>query len=325
MKLPRRKFLHLATGAAALPLASRLARAQSYPTRPVRIIVPFAPAGAADIVTRVMAQWLSRRLGRPFAVENRPGAGTNIGTEAVVRAPADGYTLLIVAPAAAYNAALYDKLNFNFLRDIAPVAGVSREPQVLILNPSVPAKTLPEFITFAKAQAGKIDMASGGIGTSPHIAGELFRSMTGINMQQVPYRSGGEMVTALLGGQVHAMFVSVSSSIESIRAGKLRALAVTTATRSEALPHIPTVTEFVPGYEVSNWYGIGAPKNTAAEIIEILNRETIAGLADPPIKTRLAGLGIKPMPMTPTEFGKLVSDETEKWGKVIRAANIKAE
>jgi tripartite-type tricarboxylate transporter receptor subunit TctC len=280
----------------------------------VRIIVPFAPAGAADIVTRVMAQWLSQRLGRPFVVENRPGAGTNIGTEAVVRAPADGYTLLMVAPAAAYNAALYDKLNFNFLRDIAPVAGVSREPQVLILNPSVPAKTLPEFITFAQAQAGKIDMASGGIGTSPHIAGELFRSMTGINMQQVPYRSGGEMVTA-----------TVSSSIESIRAGKLRALAVTTATRSEALPHIPTVTEFVPGYEVSNWYGIGAPKNTAAEIIEILNRETNAGLADPPIKTRLAGLGIMPMPMTPTEFGKLVSDETEKWGKVIRAANIKAE
>jgi tripartite-type tricarboxylate transporter receptor subunit TctC len=325
MKLPRRQFLHQAAAAAALPEVSRIARAQSYPTRPVRIIVPFAPAGAADIVTRVMAQWLSQRLGRPFVVENRPGAGTNIGTEAVVRAPADGYTLLIVAPAAAYNAALYDKLNFNFLRDIAPVAGVSREPQVLILNPSVPAKTLPEFITFAKAQAGKIDMASGGIGTSPHIAGELFRSMTGINMQQVPYRSGGEMVTALLGGQVHAMFVSVSSSIESIRAGKLRALAVTTATRSEALPHIPTVTEFVPGYEVSNWYGIGAPKNTAAEIIEILNRETNAGLADPPIKTRLAGLGIMPMPMTSTEFGKLVSDETEKWGKVIRAANIKAE
>jgi tripartite-type tricarboxylate transporter receptor subunit TctC len=326
MKLPhRRQFLHLAAGAAALPEVSRIARAQSYPTRPVRIIVPFAPAGAADIVTRVMAQWLSQRLGRPFVVENRPGAGTNIGTEAVVRAPADGYTLLMVAPAAAYNATLYDKLNFNFLRDIAPIAGVSREPQVLMLNPSVPAKTLAEFITFAQAQAGKIDMASGGIGTSPHIAGELFRSMTGINMQQVPYRSGGEMMTALLGGQVHAMFVSLSSSIESIRAAKVRALAVTTATRSEALPDIPTVAEFVPGYEVSNWYGIGAPKNTAAEIIEILNRETNAGLADPTIKTRLAGLGTIPMPMTPTEFGKLIADETERWGKLIRAANMKPE
>jgi tripartite-type tricarboxylate transporter receptor subunit TctC len=325
MKLPRRQFLHLAAGAAALPVVSRIARAQAYPTRPVRIIVGYAPAGATDIAARLIGQWLSERLGRPVVIENRPGAGSNIGTEVVARAPADGYTLLLVTKANAINTTFYERLNFNFIRDIAPVAGISHEPQVLVLNPSVPANTVAEFIAYAKSNSGKTNMASGTIGTTPHLTNELFKSMTGIDVQLVPYRSGGEMITALLGGQAEAMFVSLSSSIETIRSRKLRALAVTTLVRSDALPNVSTVDEFVKGFEASNWYGIAAPRNTPADIINRLNKEINASLADPRLKARLADLGATPMPMTPADFGKLIADETEKWGKVIRAANIKAE
>ena len=273
MKLPRRQFLHLAAGAAALPAVSRIAWAQAYPTRPVRIIVGFAAGGAADIIARLIGQWLSERLGQPFVIENRPGAGSNIATEAVVRAPPDGYTLLLVGTANAINATLYDKLNFNFIRDIAPVAGIIRVPNVMVVNPSVPAKTVPEFIAYAKANPGKINMASGGIGTAAHVSGELFKMMAGVDMVHVPYRGAAPALTDLLGGQVQVMFASMPSSIEHIRAGKLRALAVTTATRSEALPDIPTVGEFVPGYEASAWYGVGAPKDTPAEIVDKLNKE----------------------------------------------------
>jgi tripartite-type tricarboxylate transporter receptor subunit TctC len=326
MKLPhRRQFLHLIAGAAALPAVSRIATAQTYPTRPVRIIVGYAPAGATDIAARLIGQWLSERLGRPVVIENRPGAGSNIGTEVVARAPADGYTLLLVTKANAINTTFYERLNFNFIRDIAPVAGISHEPQVLVLNPSVPANTVAEFIAYAKSNSGKTNMASGTIGTTPHLTNELFKSMTGIDVQLVPYRSGGEMITALLGGQAEAMFVSLSSSIETIRSRKLRALAVTTLVRSDALPNVPTVDEFVKGFEASNWYGIAAPRNTPADIINRLNKEINASLADPRLKARLADLGATPMPMTPADFGKLIADETEKWGKVIRAANIKAE
>jgi len=325
MKLPRRNFLYLAASAAALPPASRIARAQAYPTRPVRVIVPLAPGGATDIVARLMGQWLSERLGQPFVIENRPGGGTNIGTEAVVRAPADGYTLLMVGPSNAINATLYDKLNFNFIRDIAPVAGVISAPNVMVVNPSVPAKTVPEFITYAKANPGKINMSSGGIGTAQHVAGELFKMMTGVDMVHVPYRSGGPALTDLLGGQMQVMFPNTSSSVEYIRAGKLRALAVTTATRSEALPEIPTVAEFVPGYEASGWVGIGAPKNTPVEIIEKLNREINAGLADPKIKARLADIGTTPFAGSSADFGKFIAEETEKWGKVVTFSGAKAE
>jgi len=325
MKLPRRKFLHLAAGAAALPAVSRIAWAQAYPTRPVRIIVSFAPAGSSDIVARLMGQWLSERLGQPFVIENRPGAGGNIGTEAVVRASPDGYTLLIVGGWNAINATLYDKLSFNFIRDIAPVAGIHREPYVIAVHPSVPAKTVPEFIAYAKANPGKVTMASGGIGAPSHVSGELFKMMAGVNLVHVPYRGGGPAVTDLLGGQVQVMFAPTPPSIEHIRSGKLRALAVTTATRSDALPDIPTVGEFVPGYEASNWYGVGIPKNTPAEIVDKLNKEINAGLADPKIKARLAVLGVTPLVVSPANFGKLIADETEKWGKVIRATNIKAD
>ena len=325
VKVPRRQFLHLAAGAAALPAVSRIARAQTYPTRPVRIIVGFAAGGPTDIAARLIGQWLSERLGQQFVIENRPGAGSNIGTEAVVRAPPDGYTLLLVGTPNAINATLYDNLNFNFIRDIAPVASIMRAQGVMVVNPSVPAKTVPEFIAYAKANPGKINMASAGNGSPPHISGELFKLMAGVNMVHVPYRGGGPALTDLLGGQVQVMFEPDVSSIEYIRAGKLRALAVTTATRSEALPDIPTVGEFVPGYEASGWYGVGAPKDTPAEIVDKLNREINAGLADPKIKERLADLGGVPMPMTPAEFGKLIADETEKWGKVIRAANIQAD
>src|SRR5262245_30063656 len=272
MKLPhRRQFLHLAAGAAALPAMPRIGWAQAYPTRPVRIIVGYAPAGSTDIAARLIGQWLSERLGRPVVIENRPGAGSNIGTEVVARAPADGYTLLLATTSNAINTTFYEKLNFNFIRDIAPVAGLSHEPQVLVLNPSVPANTVAEFIAYAKSNPGKINMASGSVGTPPHLANELFKSMAGIDVQLVPYRSGGEMITALLGEQAQAMFVSLSSSIETIRSGKLRALAVTTLARSDALPNVPTVDEFVKGYEASNWYGIGAPKNTPPDIINRLN------------------------------------------------------
>jgi tripartite-type tricarboxylate transporter receptor subunit TctC len=325
MKPSRRRFLHLAAGASALPAVSRIARAQSYPTRPVRLIVPFAPGGTTDIIARLMGQWLSERLGQQLIIENRPGAGSNIGTEAVVRAPADGYTLLMVSITAAVNATLYDNLNFNFIRDIAPLASIMRVPNVMEVNPSVTARTVPEFIAYAKANPGKINMASVGNGSSPHVFGELFKAMTGIDMVHVPYRGGAPALTDLLGGQVQVMFDNVTNSIEYIRAGRLRPLAVTTASRSEALPDIPTIGEFVPGYEASAWFGVGAPKSTPAEIIDKLNKEVNAALADAKVRARLADLGSVPMPMTPAEFGKFIGDETEKWGKVVKFAGIKAE
>jgi tripartite-type tricarboxylate transporter receptor subunit TctC len=325
MKLPRRAFLHLAAGAAALPAVSRLAWAQAYPTRPVRIIVGAAPSGSFDIMARLIGQRLSEQLGQPFVIDNRPGAVGNIATEAVVRSPADGYTLLLVGAPHAINATLYDKLNFNFIRDIAPVAGIIREPLVMAVNPSVPARTVPEFIAYAKANPAKISMASAGNGTPSHVSGELFKMMAGVNMVHVPYRGGGPALPDLLAGQVQVMFPSMSSSIEYVRTGKLRALAVTTATRSDALPQVSTVSDFVPGFEATLWTGIGAPKNTPADIVDKLNREINAGLADPTIKARLADLGGTPLVGSPADFGKLIADETEKWAKVIKSAGIKPE
>jgi tripartite-type tricarboxylate transporter receptor subunit TctC len=325
MKLVRRRFLHLAAGAAALPAASRIARAQTWPARPVRIIVGFAAGGSLDILARLMGQWLSERLGQPFLIENRTGAGSNIATEAVVRAPADGYTLLMCGTVNAVNATLYDKLNFIFLRDIAPVASIIRVPQVLDVNPSVPARTAGEFIAYAKANPGRLNMGSGGIGSPQHAAGELFKMMTGINMVHVPYRGGAPAVADLLGGQVQVMFDVMPESIEYIRAGRLRPLAVTTATRFSGLPEIPTLSEFVPGYETSYWYGVGVPKNTPAQIIDKLNKEINAALADPKIKARLADLGGTPIAGSPDDFAKLIADDTEKWGKVVRAANLRAD
>jgi len=325
MKLPRRKFLHLAAGAVAVPAVSRIARAQAYPTRPVRLIAPFAPGGGSDMTARLIGQWLSERLGQQFVIDNRPGAASNIATEAVVRASADGHTLLIVGSWNTINATLYDKLSFNFIRDIAPVASVIRDPYVMVVNPSVPAKSVPEFIAYAKDNPRKLNMASPGTGTGPHIGGELFKMMAGVDMVHVPYRGGGPVVTDLLGGQVQVSFASMPSSIQYIRAGKLRALAVTTATRSEALPDVPTVGEFVPGYEASTWYGVGAPKATPAEIIDKLNKEINAGLADPNIKARIADVGGTVLALSPADFGKFIAEETEKWGKVIRALNIKAD
>jgi tripartite-type tricarboxylate transporter receptor subunit TctC len=324
MKLPRRNFLRLAAGAAALPAASRIAWAQAYPTRPVRIIVGFAAGGPADILARLMGQWLSERLGQPFVIENRPGGGGNIGTEAVVKAPPDGYTLLLAATATAINATLYEKLNFNFIRDIAPVAAISRYTFVMVVHPSMPTKTVPEFIAYAKANPGKINMASGGI-AALHVFGELFKMMTGVNLVHVPYRGQAPALADLLAAQVQVMFPAISSTIEYVRSGKLRALAVTTATRSDELPHIPTVAEFVPGYEASSWYGVGAPKATPAEIVEKLNKEINAALADPKLKAKLADLGGDVLVLSTSDFGKLIADETEKWGNVIRALNIKAE
>jgi tripartite-type tricarboxylate transporter receptor subunit TctC len=320
--IARRKFLATLGGAAAWPLA---ARAQAYPSRPVRIIVPFAPAGASDITARLIGQWLSERLGQQFVIENRPGGGGNIGTEAVVRAPADGYTLLMVGSANASNATFYDKLNFNFIRDIAPVGSVFRGPYVMVVNPSVPARSVPEFIAYAKANPGKLTMASSGTGAVPHVAGELFKMMAGIDMVHVPYRGGGPALTDLLAGQVQVYFPTTVASIGYIRAGRLRALAVTAATRSDALPDIPTVGEFLPGYEASTWYGVGAPKGTPAEIVEKLNKEINAGLADPTMKARLADLGGDVLALSPADFGKLIADETEKWAKVIKFANIKPD
>jgi tripartite-type tricarboxylate transporter receptor subunit TctC len=325
MKLPRRQFLPLAAGAAALPAVPRLAWGQAYPARPVRLIAPFAPGGASDILARLIGQWLSERLGQPFVIENRPGAGSNIGTEAVVHAAPDGYTLGLFGAPSAINATLYDKLNFNFVRDIAPVAGIIRGPYVIVVNPSVPAKTVPELIAYAKANPRKLNMASPGTGTGPHIAGELFKMMAGVDMVHVPYRGTGPSLTNLIGGQVQVTFEATPASIGYIRAGTLRALAVTTTRRSEALPDIPTVAEFVPGYEASAWFGVGAPKATPAEIVEKLNKEINAGLADPKIEARLATLGGDVLALSPADFGKLIADETEKWGKVIRALNIKAE
>jgi tripartite-type tricarboxylate transporter receptor subunit TctC len=325
MKTPRRRFFHLAVSAAALPVISRVARAQTYPTRPVRIIVPFPPAGSSDILARVIAPWLSERLGQPFVIENRPGAATNIGTEVVVRALPDGYTLLMFEASQAINATLYDKLNFVFLRDIAPVACIIRTPLVMEVHPSVPAKTVPEFIAYAKANPGKINMASAGTGTPSHLFGELFKVMTGIAMTHVPYRGGGSAITDLLGGQVQVFFSGVGTSIEYISTGKVRALAVTTATRLEALPDVPTVGDFVPGYEASTWYGVGAPKSTPPEIVEKLNREINAAVANPMIKARLAEQGGTVFGGSPTDFEKLIADDTTRWAKVIRAANIKPE
>jgi len=324
MKLPRRQFLQLAAGAAALPVSSRVAWAQPYPAQPVRIVVGLAAGGSNDIIARLMGQWLSERLGQQFVIDNRPGAGGNIATEAVVRAPSDGYTLLLVGSANAINATLYDKLKFNFLRDIAPAASISHQPFVMLVHPSVPAKTVPEFIAYAKRNPGKITMASAGIGSAPHLAGELFKMMARLDMVHVPYRGAAPALTDLLGGQVQLYFAGVASSIEYIRAGSLRALAVTSATRSEVLPDIPVVGEFVPGYETSVWFGIGAPRNTPAEIIDKLNKEINAGLADPKVKSRFADLGNTVLPGSAADFGKFIADETEKWGKVIRAANIKA-
>ena len=325
MKLPRRRFLQLAAGAAALPAVSCVAWAQSYPSRPVRIVVGFAPGGANDTLARLIGQWLSERLGQPFVIENRPGAASNIATEAVVRAPADGYTLLLVGAPQVINATLYDKLNYNFLRDIAPVASISREASVMVVNTLVPAKTVPEFIAYAKANPGKINMATAGSGAGSHMTGELFKMMTGVNMQHVPYRGVAPALTDLIGGQAQVMFPATVGSIEYIRAGRLHALAVTTATRLDVLPNIPTVGDFVPGYESSFLYGLGAPKNTPTEIVEKLNQATNTGLADPKIKARFGDLGGTVFPGSPAEFGKLLADETEKWAKVIRSARIKPE
>jgi tripartite-type tricarboxylate transporter receptor subunit TctC len=325
MKLPRRNFLHLAAGAAALPAVPRFAWGQSYPTRPVRWIVGFAPGGGNDIVARLMGQWLSERLGQPFVIENRPGAGTNIATEVVVNAPPDGYTLLLAGIPNAFNASLFGKLNFNFIRDIAPVAGIIRGPQVMVVNPSVPANTVAEFIAYAKANPGKVNMASAGTGGGAHLAGELFKTMAGVNLVHVPYRSNGPALVALLGGQAEVLFPSLPSSIEYIRTGKLRGLAVTSAMRWEAMPDLPTVGEFVPGYEISLWYGVGAPKGTPTEVIDKLNRAINEILADPKAKGRLADLGGTVLAGSPADFGKYIADETEKWGKVIQTLNIKAD
>jgi tripartite-type tricarboxylate transporter receptor subunit TctC len=323
MKILRRSFLHLAAGAAAVPAVSRFARAQAYPARPVRLVAPFPPGGSIDITARLIGQWLTERLGQQVVIENRPGAGGNIGSETALNSPADGYTLLLCSVANAISASLYEKLNYDF-RDVAPVAAISRAPNVMEVNPSVPAKTVPEFIAYAKANPGKVNMASSGVGTSIHLSGELFKLLTGVNMQHVPYRGSAPMLTDLLAGQVQIAFDNLQPSLPHIKAGTLRALAVTTTTRSEALPDLPTVSDFVPGYEASTWNGVCAPRDTPAEIVDWLNREINAGLADSNIKARLADMGAWALPGSPADCGKLIADEIEKWGKVIRAGNIKA-
>jgi tripartite-type tricarboxylate transporter receptor subunit TctC len=325
MKLPRRKFLHLAVGVAALPAVSPSARAQTYPTRPVRWIVGFAPAGGNDIVARLMGQWLAERLGQQFVIENRPGAATNIAAEAAINSPPDGYTIFLANVANAINATFYTKLNYNFIRDITPIAGIMRMPNVMLVNLSVPAKTVSEFIAYAKANPGKIDMGSAGVGSGGHLAGELFKMMTGVSLVHVPFRGNGPALTALLGGQVELQFATLASSVEFIKTGKLRALGITTAKRSPTLPDLPPIDESVKGYEESSWYGIVAPKNTPADIVEILNREINAALVDPNMKVRIADLGGIETPGSPADFGKLIVEETEKWAKVVRAANIKAD
>ena len=325
MKLLRRQFLYLAAGAAAVPAATRIAWAQTYPSRPVRFMVGFGAGGAPDILARLMGQWLSDRIGQPFVVENRVGGSSGIATEAVVQAAPDGQTILLASLANVVNATLYDKLNYNFIRDIAPVGGISRDPNVMVVVPSFPAKTVPEFIAYAKANPGKINMASPGIGSTPHMAGELFKFMTGIDMAHVAYRGSPPAITDLLAGQVQVYFAPISASIEYIKAGKLRPLGVTTAKRADALPDVPAVAEFVPGYEAVAFYGIGAPKNTPPEIVDKLNKEINAGLADATLKKRFADLGSVPFPGPPADFGKLIADETEKWAKVIKFANIKPE
>jgi tripartite-type tricarboxylate transporter receptor subunit TctC len=325
MKLSRRQFLPLAAGAVALPAVSRAAWAEGYPTRPVRFIVGYPPGGAADITARLMGQWLSDRLGQPFIIENRPGGGTNIATEAVIHAEPDGYTLILVAPANAINASLYEKLNFNFLRDIEPVAGIIRFPNVVVVNPQLPIKSIPELIAYAKANPGKLNMASSGNGSTIHMSGELFKMMTGVDMVHVPYRGGAPALTDLMGGQVQVMFDNIPTSIEHVRSGSLRGLAVTSTVRSEQLPDLPTVADFLPGYEASAWYGIGAPKNTPVEIKEKLNKEVNEILKDPKAKAKLTELGAFLLPGSSAEFGKLLADETEKWGKVVKFAGVKVD
>jgi tripartite-type tricarboxylate transporter receptor subunit TctC len=325
MKLPRRNFLHLAAGAAALQAVSQIAKAQAYPSRPVRIVVPFAAGGSTDIIARLIGQWLSERLGQQFVIENRPGAGSNIGTEVVVNAPPDGYTLLLVGASSAINATLYDKLNFDFLHDITPVAGVISIPFIMAVNPSFPAKTVSEFIAYARANPGKVNMASGGNGTAGHLSGELFKMMAGVNMVHVPYRGEAPALTDMLGGHVQAMFGTMPASIEYVRAGKLRPLAVTSARPSELLPDLPTVGDSVPGYETNARAGVGAPKSTPAEIIDRLNKEINAGLADPKIKARVADMGGTVLADSPADFGKFIAHETEKWGKVVKFSGAKPD
>lgn len=325
MKLARRRFLHLAAGAAALPTASRFAWAQAYPSRPVRLIIGYPPGGSADITARLTGQWLSERLGQPVVIESRPGAATNLATEAVVRASPDGYTLLLVAPANAINATLYDKLNFDFVRDIVPVAGIIRFPNVVVVNPSLPIKTIPELIAYAKANPGKLNMASSGNGSTIHMSGELFKMLTGINMVHVPYRGGAPALTDLIAGQVHVMFDNIPTSAEHIKAGRLRGLAVTSAARSQVLPDLPTVADFLPGYEASAWYGLGVPKNTPDEVIDKINKGMNAVLADPKSQARFAELGASLLPGSPADFSRLVADETEKWGKVVRFSGAKPD
>jgi tripartite-type tricarboxylate transporter receptor subunit TctC len=325
MKLPRRQFLHLAAGVVALPIFSRLTWAQAYPTRPVRLIVGFPAGGGSDIAARLIGQSLQERLGQTFIVENRPGSGTNLAAEVVVRAASDGYTLLFITAANAINATLYDTLRFNLIHDISPVAGLIRNAFVMTVNPSFPARTVPEFIAYAKANPGKISMAPNGIGGGPHVSGELFKYMAGVDMIHVPYRGDAPAITDLLGGQVQVFFATLASAIENIKAGRLRAISVTTSARQEALPDVPAMSEFIPGYEASGWWGVGAPRDTPVEIINTLSREINAALGDPKMKARISELGGVPTQMPPREFGKFIADETEKWGKVIRAANIKAE
>jgi tripartite-type tricarboxylate transporter receptor subunit TctC len=325
MKLTRRRFLHLAAGAAALPAVSGFAWAQSYPMRPVRIVVPAAAGGIPDIAARLIGQWLSERLGQPFIVENRPGGGGNIGTEVIVKASPDGHMLLLVVPNNAFNATLYEKLNYNFIRDIAPVSPILDTPEVMMVHPSVPARTVLELIAYAKSNPGKLNMASPGNGTGPHLSGELFKMMTGIDMVHVPYRGGVPAMTDLIGGQVQVLFIAPAVAIEHIRAGKVHALAVTTASRSDVLPDVPPVAEFVPGYASGGWFGIGAPKETPPEIVEQLNKEINAALADPKIRARIANMGSNGFAGSPLDFGRHIAAETDKWAKVIRAAGIRPE
>jgi tripartite-type tricarboxylate transporter receptor subunit TctC len=325
MKLSRRHFLQLASGALALPASSRLARAQTYPNRPVRLIIGYTPGGSADLTARLMGQWLSEKLGQSFIVENRPGASTNIATEAVLRAAPDGYTLRLVAPANAINATLYDKLNFNFIREVEPVAGLIRFPNVVVVNPSVPVKSIPELIAYAKANPGKLNMASSGNGSTIHMSGELFKMLTDINMVHVPYRGGAPALTDLIAGQVQVMFDNLPTCAEHVKSGKLRGLAVTSTTRSEVLPDLPTVADFLPGYEASAWYGLGAPKGTPAEIVDRLNKTVNEILADPKVKAKFSEYGAILLPGSAADFGKLLADETEKWSKVVKFSGAKVD
>ncbi len=325
MNVPRRRFFQLAAAAFVIPATARCALAEAYPSRPVRLLSGFAPAGGNDIIARLMGQWLTERLGQTFVIENRPGAGTNIAAELVINSPPDGYTLFVTNPSNAINATLYEKLNFNFMRDMLPVAGIAQAPSVLAINASVPARTVTEFIAHAKANPGRISMGSAGIGSTGHLAGELFKMMAGVNLIHVPYRGNAPALTDLMAGQIEVLFPSLGSSIEYVKAGKLRALAVTDATRSEAVPDLPTVAETLPGYQAASFYGIGAPRNTPAAVVEVLNTAVNAGLTDPKLKARLTDLGYLPLPGQPATFGKLIAEETEKWGKVIRFAGIKAE